>query len=71
MTALFLHVQCLHVIHSPGTNTGDHMYVRASDACNQLALTQPNPNDGHTAAWSIRIDQVNEAEVTRSSDARS
>ena len=41
-----------------GTNTGDHMYVRASDACNQLAITQPDPNDGVTQAWSIRIDQV-------------
>ena len=41
-----------------GTNTGDHMYVRASDACNQLAITQPNPNDGQDAMWSIRIDQV-------------
>ena len=34
------------------------MYVRASDACNQLAITQPDPNDGVTQAWSIRIDQV-------------
>ena len=40
-----------------GTNTGDHMYVRASDSCNQLAMTQAL-DQTFTRAWSIRIDQV-------------
>ena len=62
MTALFLHVQCLHVIHSPGTNTGDHMYVRASEACNELAMTQ-NDAVTFTRSWAIRIDQVNAAQM--------
>ena len=44
---------------SPGLNKGDHMYVRASDACNQLAMTQ-NAAVTFTRAWSIRIDQVKE-----------
>ena len=40
-----------------GNNEGDHMYVRASDACNQLAMTQ-NAAVTYTRDWSIRIDQV-------------
>ena len=38
------------------------MYVRASDACNQLAITQPEVAGDIDATWSIRIDQVNETD---------
>ena len=51
----------MYSLHFPlaGTNTGDHMYVRASDACNQLAITQPlGGADNFAQSWSIRIDQV-------------
>ena len=43
-----------------GTNTGQHMYVDANQACNDLAFLLGNTADGTTLAtrsWSIRVTQ--------------
>lgn len=39
-----------------GTNSGMHIYVPASDACNQLAITKSTTT--FTRSWDIRIDQI-------------
>lgn len=44
-----------------GTNTGDHMYVDASQACNDLNFLLGNMASGTTLAsrsWSIRVTQL-------------
>ena len=45
-----------------GVNTGEHMYVDASDACNELNFQLGNSAMGVTAvatrSWSIKVTQV-------------
>ena len=41
-----------------GTNTGHHMYVHASDQCNELSANFGSASTATTSAYTIKITQV-------------
>ena len=48
-----------------GTNTGHHMYVHASDQCNELSANFGSASTATTSAFTIKITQVKERKEKR------